>query len=129
MSSDSVSESTATSKNEDNKPKAPKMIVVKMNDKIDDDELSIREGLASIFSEPKFTEKDPYISLQTLLGDGVLICQLANKIKKGTIARINPSNSLRFMLVVCYYYYYFFFSLSLSLSFFFDDYFIFSYLF
>ena len=71
------------------------------NDSISEEELSIREWLASLFSEPKFTATDPRVSLQTLLGDGVLVCQLANKIKKGSVARINPPNALRFMLVVC----------------------------
>ena len=70
---------------------------------ISEDELSIREWLGSLFSDPRFTAVDPRVSLQTLLGDGVLVCQLANKVKKGTIARINPSNALRFMLVVCFF--------------------------
>ena len=60
-------------------------------------EKCVRMWLAQVLADPRFESETP---LQTLLGDGVALCQLANKVKKGAVPRINPASSLRFMLVV-----------------------------
>lgn len=64
-----------------------------------DEEKQVRTWLAQLLADPRFESETP---LQTLLGDGVALCQLANKVKKGAVPRINPASSLRFMLVVSF---------------------------
>ena len=69
-----------------------------------DDENEVKEKyartfLAKVTGDKRFRHRAN--TLQSLLGDGVVLCQLLNRMKRGTVPKISPSSSMRFVLIVC----------------------------